>query len=298
MRGCAARAAGDLRRPLVGQLDPQQVGAAGQHQLELGRLVELHLPDEPEPVAQRPGQQAGARGGADQGERVDLQRDGGGPGPLADDDVDPEVLHRHVQQFLGRPGDAVDLVDEQHVAGREVGQHRGEVAGALDGRAAGDLHRGAQLGADDQREAGLAEPGRAGQQHVVRRPAAALGALEHQRELAGHLGLADEVVQRVRSQGGLDDPLLVTGLRRDGPLLAEIAARPRRSATGRTGRSCPTQQLQGLPQQDGDLDRAGRHDLRVGDGRELGQRRLGLLARPAQARSAPRSAGRATERRG
>ena len=40
-----------------------------------------------------------------------------------------------------------------------------------------------ELGADDQGQAGLAQPGRAGQQHVVRRPAAALRALEHQREL-------------------------------------------------------------------------------------------------------------------
>ena len=57
------------------------------------------------------------------------------PGPLADDDVDAEVLHREVEHLLGGPGDAVDLVDEQHVAGHEVGQHRGEVARALQGRA-------------------------------------------------------------------------------------------------------------------------------------------------------------------
>ena len=96
---------------------------------------------------------------------------------------------------------------------------------------------GAQLGADDQGEAGLAEPGRAGQQDVVRRPAAPLGALEHEVELAGHLGLADELAQRVRAQRRLDDALLVTGLRRDGPVLPQARRRPRRSSPGRTASS-------------------------------------------------------------
>src|SRR3712207_6991354 len=50
-------------------------------------------------------------------------------------------------------------------------------------RSAGDLDRRPQLRADDQRQRGLAEPGRAGEQHVVRRAAAALGALEHQVQL-------------------------------------------------------------------------------------------------------------------
>ena len=97
------------------------------------------------------------------------------PGPLADDDVDPEVLHGHVQQLLGRAGDAVDLVDEQHLALAEAGQYRGQVAGALDRRAAGDPNRRAELGGDDHREAGLAQPGRPGQQDVVRRAIAAGG---------------------------------------------------------------------------------------------------------------------------
>ncbi len=51
------------------------------------------------------------------------------PGPLPIDDVDPEVLHRHVEHLLGRPGHPVDLVDEQHVALVQAGQDRGEVAG-------------------------------------------------------------------------------------------------------------------------------------------------------------------------
>ena len=115
------------------------------------------------------------------------------PGPLPTIDVDPEVLHRHVEQFLGRAGDAVDLVDEQHLALGEAGEQRGEVAGPLDGRAAGDPDRRAQLGRDDHGQAGLAQAGRPGQQDVVGRPVAPQRALEDELELLAHLGLADEL---------------------------------------------------------------------------------------------------------
>jgi hypothetical protein len=115
----------------------------------------------------------------------------------------------------------VDLVDEEDVARCQVREHRGEVTGSLDRRTTGDLHRGAQLGADDQGEAGLAQPGRPRQQHVVRRAPPALGALQHERQLAGDLRLPDELRERVRPQGRLDDPLLVPGERGDAGVLAE-----------------------------------------------------------------------------
>ena len=91
---------------------------------------------EAEAVAQRGRQQARAGGGADQGERRQFQGDGGGAGALADDDVDAEVLHRHVEHLLGGPGHAVDLVEEEDLALLEGGEDRGEVAGVLDGGAA------------------------------------------------------------------------------------------------------------------------------------------------------------------
>ena len=58
---------------------------------------------------------------------------------------------------------------------------RREVAGALDRRPAGDAQRRAELGRDDHGQGGLAEAGRPGQQHVVRRPAARRSALSRTR---------------------------------------------------------------------------------------------------------------------
>ena len=179
---------------------------------------------EAEAVAQRRRQQPGAGGGADQGERRQLERDGGGAGALADDDVDAEVLHRHVEHLLGGPGHAVDLVEEEDLALLEGGEDRGEVAGVLDGGAAGDADRGAHLGRDDHREGGLAEAGGAGEQHVVGGGAARAGGLQHQVELLADLLLADELVQVLGAQGGLDGLVLAVGGRR------RRAARRRRSS--------------------------------------------------------------------
>ena len=119
-------------------------------------------------VASRPG----AGGGADQGERRQVDAHGARGRPLADDQVELEILHRRIEDLLDRRLQAVDLVDEQHVAGLQVGQDRGQVAGALDHRAGGGAEADAQLARDDLRQRGLAEAGRAVQQHVVQRLAA------------------------------------------------------------------------------------------------------------------------------
>ena len=84
-----------------------------------------------------------------------------------------------------------------------------------------------ELGRDDHGERGLAEPGRAGQQHVVRRAAAPPGALQHQRDLLAHPLLADELVEPPGAQRRLDDPLLVAG--------AGLAPAPARRTAGQLG---------------------------------------------------------------
>ena len=119
-------------------------------------------------VVSRPG----ARRRADERERRQVERHDARAGALADGDRQLTVLHRRVEGLLQRARQAVDLVDEEDRARLQRGQEGGDVALALE-RRAGRLHeRHAQLGGDDLRERGLAEPGRAGQQHVVERVAA------------------------------------------------------------------------------------------------------------------------------
>lgn len=216
--GGAPGAAGDLGGALGVDLHVEEVRGAVDDALQLGRLVELHVRREAEAAAQRRGQQARAGGGADEGERGQLQRNGRGAGALADDDVDPVVLHRHVQHFFGGAGHAVDLVEEEDLALLEGGEDRGQVAGVLDGRAAGDPDGGAHLGRDDHGERGLAEAWRSGEQDVVGGGATRACRPEDQVELFADLLLADELAQVLGAQGGLDRLVLAVGDRAHEPL--------------------------------------------------------------------------------
>src|SRR5690606_15881877 len=133
---------------------------------------------------------------------------------------------RHVEELLGRAREAVDLVDEEHLALLERGQHGREVARVLDRRPGRDAQRRAELRRDDHGERRLAEPGRPGQEHVVGRAAARERGLEDERELVAHDGLADELLEAARAQRRLGRALEVVRARRDDALGRERPVSP------------------------------------------------------------------------
>jgi hypothetical protein len=158
-------------------------------------LVVLQPLHDAEAVAQGRGQQPGARGGADQGERRQVELDGARRRPLADHDVELEVLHRRVQHLLHHRAQPVDLVDEQHVAGLEVGQQRGEVAG-FSSTGPGGLAQGHPISwAMMCASVVLPSPGRAEDQRVVQRLAATAGGADEDLHLLAHRRLADVLAE-------------------------------------------------------------------------------------------------------
>ena len=167
-------------------------------------LVVLEPVADAEAVAQRRRQQAGAGRRADQREGRQRQGDGAGARALAEHDGQLAVLHRRVEGLLDRAAEAVDLVDEEDAARLQRGQEGGDVGLALERRAGGLDHRHAELGGDDVGERGLAQPGRAGEQDVVERLAAALRRLDEDRELLGDLLLVDEVGEGLRAQRAVE----------------------------------------------------------------------------------------------
>ena len=136
---------------------PRMPAARADDRLEVGDLVVVEPRDETEAIAQRPGDRAGACGGADEREAREVESDRPRRRSLAEHDVELEVLHRRVEHLLDRAWQAMDLVDEQHVALVELGEDRGEVAGALERGSRGDLHLHAELDGDDAGERGLAQ---------------------------------------------------------------------------------------------------------------------------------------------
>ena len=122
--------------------------------------------------------------------------------PLADDEVELEILHRRIEDFLDRRIEPVDLVDEQDIAVFEIGEKRCEVAGLGDDRAGGRAEIDAELARHDLGERGLAEAGRPGEQHMVERLAPAARRLDEHFEVRADLGLADELGERLRPERG------------------------------------------------------------------------------------------------
>jgi hypothetical protein len=169
IRGVPRARHGDFARAVFLDRRFQQRRAAGHDLGQLLDVVELEARDDAEAVAQRIGQHAGARGGADQGERLQVELHGTRGRAFADHDVDLVVLQRRIQDLLDHRRQAVDLVDEQDVVRFEVGQQRRQVARTLQHRAGGLAQVDAHLARDDVGQRGLAQARRAEQQRVVER---------------------------------------------------------------------------------------------------------------------------------
>ena len=63
----------------------------------------------------------------------------------------------------------MDLVDEQYVAVRQIGQNAGQIAGSLNGRAAGDADVLPHFSGDNARQRSLAQSGRAVKEDMIQR---------------------------------------------------------------------------------------------------------------------------------
>ena len=94
----------------------------------------------------------------------------------------------------------MDLVDEQHIVRLQIGELGGEVASLLDHGSRCGAKAHAHLARHDLCERRLAESGRAVEQHVVERLAPRPGGGNEYLEVLANLLLADEVVERLRTQ--------------------------------------------------------------------------------------------------
>ena len=85
----------------------------------------------------------------------------------------------------------------------EIGEQRREIAGLGDHRAGGGAEIDAEFARHDLRQRGLAEAGRADEQHVVERFLARARRLDEDREISARLLLADEFGEPLRPQRGV-----------------------------------------------------------------------------------------------
>src|SRR5262249_46779317 len=115
---------------------------------------------------------------------------------------------RRIEDFLDRRIEPVDLVDEQDVAILEIGEERREVARLGDDRTGRGAEIDPELAGDDLRQRGLAEAGRADEQHGVEGLLARARRLDEHAKIGARLALADELGEALRAQRRFGDVLL------------------------------------------------------------------------------------------
>ena len=143
---------------------------------------------EPEPVAQRPGQRTRPGGGPHEVNGATSNGIDVAPGPFpTTTSTRKSSIARYSISLGGGARDAVDLVDEQHVALDEVGQHRGQIARAS--RAGPEVTRSEEPNSAAMIIASDVLPDPAvRQQDVIRCAATVLGALDDQLQLLANAG--------------------------------------------------------------------------------------------------------------
>ena len=148
--------------------------------------------------------------------------------PLADDQVELEVLHRRIEDLLDRRREAVDLVDEQHVARLQIGEdaRRGRRRFWITGP---EVARKPTPSSRATICASVVLPRPGGPKSSTWSSASPRGCAASMKtaQILAHLLLADELVERLRAQRRLGRVLL--GARRGRrAIIALVGARSSR----------------------------------------------------------------------
>ncbi len=107
-----SRAAGDFVGGIIGDFHVEKFGGTGDDFLEFLRGIEIDMIVQAEAVAQRGREKSGAGGGADEGESFQRDIYDFGEGAFIHDEIDFEILHGGIDEFLDGGRKAMDFVDE------------------------------------------------------------------------------------------------------------------------------------------------------------------------------------------
>jgi hypothetical protein len=214
----AQQAVGDSRRApgATGHLvegirrgpHPEHPARAHQDARQIGRRVVLETRGPAKAIAQWRGEEPGSGRRPNQREVREVQSDRTGAGPLADQEVELKILHGGVEDLLHARGQAMDLIDEEHITGLEIREQGCQVAGALDGGTTGGPQGCAHLVGDHAGERRLSQPRRAVKEHVVETFSTLPGSLDEHPEVLPQALLADHLIEAGGSKALLELPLV------------------------------------------------------------------------------------------
>ena len=158
-----------------------------------GIIIEPH--DVSETRQQRSGEEPCARGCADERKWFECQLNGRRVGTIARHDVDLEGFDRGIEALFDGRREAMDFINEEHVASFELCQKSGECAFVLDRRTARGVQRDAHLARDDMGERGFTETRRSTKKRVINGFTSTLRSLDKDLQVLTVFVLTDVFVQ-------------------------------------------------------------------------------------------------------
>src|SRR5262249_44260612 len=124
---------------------------------------------------------------------------GAGCRPLPDDEIELKIFHRRIEHLLHRGAQAMDLIDEEHVALFQIGEKRCKITGFCNNRPRGRTEPDTELTRHDLRQRSLAKSRRTDKQDVIERLAPFSRGLDEDAEISARLLLPDEFRQTLRA---------------------------------------------------------------------------------------------------
>ena len=183
--------------------DMHDGGGALEYEADSLFVVEVEVAHNPKSVSQwRTQKRVPCRSSY---KREGWQREPQPPGTraFAQEDIEDEILHGRIELLLDNPAEPVHLVHEEDVALLKVGDKSRQITGALDGRTRRHLDIDTEFGSDYVGESCLAEARRAVKDGVVKGLAALARGSNRYAKVFLDLGLADELLQTLRTQAEL-----------------------------------------------------------------------------------------------
>lgn len=180
----------------IADLNFQNTCRSVEDVFECGNVVIVEVTVDAKPRAQGGCKQAHPCGGAYECKGVQVDLYASRIGARVDHDVDAVIFHGGVQVFFHDGIEAVDFIDEQHIAGIQVGKQTGEVAWFFEDGPGGHAQGTVEFLGDDVGKGCFSQAGRTVQQHMIERIATLFGGLNEDLKVVYNFLLTAEFIQQ------------------------------------------------------------------------------------------------------
>jgi hypothetical protein len=172
-------------------------------------LIETQPVDDAKAIAKRRSKETGSRRCAHESEVREIQLDGACSRSLADNNIELEIFHGRIKNFLDDTVQAVDFIDKQNIAFLEIREYCSQIAGTFEDRTGCCFDVYPKLICDDVRKRRFAEPGRSAEQNMVKGLSPSLRRFNEDLQIFLYPVLSDKVVKPEGSEASIELGIII-----------------------------------------------------------------------------------------